>query len=128
MLTVLEANWEGDTGGELTVELRLGGTSTDSTPRDEVSDELRGNGVEKLRSDRDTKIGKIAQELSSKAETLVDLEGAVEVWVVDKTFPSDGGAWFLVKGQESSTNDDVITHFTVMRRTSQRWKQERKAQ
>jgi hypothetical protein len=97
MLTVLEANWEGDTRSELTVELRLGSTSADSTPRDEVRDELGGDGVEKLGSDRDTKACKIAQELTSKAETLVDLEGAVEVWVIDKTLPSDGRAWFLVK-------------------------------
>jgi len=38
--TILESDREGDTGGELTVKLRLGGTSTDSTPGDEVSDVL----------------------------------------------------------------------------------------
>ena len=40
MLTVLKADGEGNTGSELTVELRLGGAGTDSTPGDEVSNEL----------------------------------------------------------------------------------------
>ena len=41
MFTVLETDREGDTGSKLTVELRLGGTGADSTPRDEVSNVLR---------------------------------------------------------------------------------------
>lgn len=98
-LTVLEANGEGDTRSQLTVKLRLGSTSANSTPRDEVSNELGRDGVEELRSDRNTKVCEVAQELSSKAEALVDLEGAVEVWVINETLPPDGRAWFLVKGQ-----------------------------
>ena len=98
MLTVLEANGEGNARCELAVELRLGGTSANSAPRDEVSDVLGRDSVEKLRSDGDAKAGKITQELASKAETLVDLEGAVEVRVIDETLPSDGRAWFLLKG------------------------------
>ena len=98
MLTVLEANGEGNTRGKLTVKLRLGSTSTNSTPRDEISNELGRDGVEKLRSDRNTKSGEIAQELASKAETLVDLEGAIKVWVINETLPSDGRAWFLMEG------------------------------
>ena len=67
MLTVLETDREGDTGGELAVELGLGGTSADSTPRDEVSDVLGRDGVEKLGSDGDTEVGKVAQEFTSEA-------------------------------------------------------------
>lgn len=48
VLTVLEANRERHTRGEFTVELRLGGTSTDGTPRDEVGDVLRRDGIKKL--------------------------------------------------------------------------------
>jgi hypothetical protein len=98
VLTVLEADGEGDTRSELAVELRLGGTSTDSTPRDEVGDVLGRDSVEKLGSDGNAKVGKIAQELTGKTQTLVDLEGTVEVWVVDETLPSDGCAWFLLGG------------------------------
>ena len=48
LLTILEANREGNTRSELTVELGLGGTSTDGTPRDEVSNVLGGDSVEEL--------------------------------------------------------------------------------
>jgi len=98
VLTILETNREGDTGGELAVELGLSGTSTDSTPRDEVGDVLGRDGVEKLGSDGDTEVGKVAQELTGKAQTLVDLEGPVKVWIVDETFPSDSRAGFLMEG------------------------------
>jgi len=98
VLTVLETDGEGDTGSELAVELGLSGTGADSTPRDKVSDILGRDGVEKLRSDGDTEVGEVAQELTSEAQTLVDLERPVEVWVVDETFPSDGRAWFLMEG------------------------------
>lgn len=39
--SILEADWEGDTRGKLTMELRLGSTSADGTPRDYwMGDEL----------------------------------------------------------------------------------------
>ena len=99
VFTVLEADRERDTRGKLTVELRLSGTSTDGTPRDEVSDVLGRDGVEKLGSDGDTEASKVAQELTSKAQTLVNLESSVEVRIIDETLPSDGRARFLQKGQ-----------------------------
>ena len=80
------------------MELGLCGTSADSAPRDEVSDVLGRDGVKKLGSNGDTEVGKVAQEFTSEAQTLVDLERPVEVWVVDETFPSDGRAWFLMEG------------------------------
>lgn len=98
MITILETDREGDTGGKLTVELRFSGTSTNSTPGDEVSDVLGRDGIEELGSDGDTEVSEVAQELTSKAETLVDLEGAIEVGVVNETLPSDGCAWFLLNG------------------------------
>jgi len=99
VFTVLEADRERDTRGELTVELRLSGTSTDGTPRDEVSDVLGRDGVEKLGSNGVTEASKVAQELTSKAQILVNLESSVEIWVIDEILPSDGRAWFLQKGQ-----------------------------
>ena len=64
----------------------------------EISNELEGDGIEKLGSDRNTKVGKIVRELASKVDTLVYLEGAVEVWIIDQTGPSNSCAWFLVNG------------------------------
>lgn len=49
------------------MKLGLGSTSTDGTPRDEISDVLRGDGVEKLGPNGDAKAGEIAQELTSEA-------------------------------------------------------------
>ena len=46
--TVLEADGEGNTARQLSVKLRLGGAGTDSTPGDEVGDELGGDGIEEL--------------------------------------------------------------------------------
>lgn len=99
MLTIFEANRERDTGSELTMELRLCGTGTNSTPGDEVGNVLRRDSVQKLGSDGNADVGKIAQELTSLTETFVDLEGAIEVRIIDETLPSNGGAGFLMKGQ-----------------------------
>jgi len=97
--SILEAYGEGDTRSKLTVELGLGRTGTDGPPRDEIGNVLGRHRVEKLGSHRDAKAGEITQELTGKAETLVDLEGTVEVWIVDETLPSDSRAWFLMQGQ-----------------------------
>lgn len=96
--TILETDWEGDTRSELTMKLRLGGTSTDSTPRNKVSDVLGRDSIEKFGSNRDAKVCEVAQELTGEAKTLVDLEGAIEVWVIDETLPSDSRPWFLGEG------------------------------
>jgi len=77
------------------VKLRLGGASTDSTPRDKIGDKLRRDSVEELRSNGDAEASEVAQELAGKAETFVDLEGAVKVWVIDKTLPPDGRSRFF---------------------------------
>ena len=56
------------------------------------------DGIEKIRSGGNTKVGKIARELTSKADRLVNSEGAAEVWIIDETGPFNTRAWFLVKG------------------------------
>jgi hypothetical protein len=39
--------------------------------------------------------------LSCDAEALVNLEGAINIWVIDETLPANGCAWFLaVYGDE----------------------------
>lgn len=106
--SILEADGEGDTGSKLTVELRLSGTSANSTPRDEISNELGRDGVEKLRTDRHTQIGEVAQELASQAETFVNLEGTVKVRVIDEPLPSHSRAWFLEIGPH---DDEEVSPF-----------------
>jgi hypothetical protein len=63
------------------VDLRLGGASTDSTPRDQVGDVLRRDGVEKFTGGRDTHVGEFEKETTGETKTLVDLEAAVELRV-----------------------------------------------
>ena len=59
---------------------------------------MRADGVEKLEADRDAEVCEVAEELAGDAETLVDLEGTIDVRVVDEAFPANGGAWLLAEG------------------------------
>lgn len=56
---------------------------------------MGADSVEELRGDRDTHVGQVGEELTGHAQTLVDLEGAVDVGVVDQTFPADSRTGFL---------------------------------
>jgi hypothetical protein len=103
--TVLETNWERETGSQLTVKLGLGGSGANGTEGDEVGKELWGDGVEHLGGNWHAAAGEVTEELSADAETLVDLEGLIEVWVVDQTLPADGGTWLLEVGAH---DDDEV--------------------
>lgn len=92
---VLEANREGDARRELAMQLRLGGASADGAPRGEVGDELRRDRVKELRADGNAEVGQVAQELPGGPQALVDLEGAVDVRIVDQALPADGCTGFL---------------------------------
>jgi hypothetical protein len=60
-----------------------------------VGDILRRNGIKELATNRYAKVCDVAQKLTSQTQTLVDLEGTIDIGVINKTFPSDGGARFL---------------------------------
>lgn len=57
------------------MQLTLGGSRTDSTPRDEVSDELRRDGVEHLRRERQAQRVDRQKQGAAHAKTAVDVEG-----------------------------------------------------
>jgi hypothetical protein len=78
---VLESDRERDTGSQFSVELRFGRSSSDSTPRDEVRDELGGDGIEEFGTDGHAHRGDVPHELSGESETLVDLERVVDIGV-----------------------------------------------
>lgn len=88
------------------MELRLGSTGTNSAKGDQISHILRGDGVEHLRSNRHARAGEIDVELAGDAETLVDVEGLVNVGVVDQTLPSNGGTGLLEVGAHN--NAEVV--------------------
>jgi hypothetical protein len=77
------------------MQLALCCPRTDGAPRDEVGDVLGRDSIEQLGADGDAKVGQVAEQLTSNAETLVDFEGTVKVGVVDKTFPTDSRPRFL---------------------------------
>lgn len=104
--SVLEANRERETGSKLTVKLAFGSAGTDSTDRDEVGEELRGDSVQHLGSDGHTGRSQIAEELPGDTKTLVDLERRVDIGIVNEALPADGGAGLLKVG--SHNNNKVV--------------------
>jgi hypothetical protein len=96
--TVLETDGERKTRGKLTVKLRLGGAGTNGTDRDTVGKELRRNGVEHLGGNWQTLSGQVNEKLAGNTETLVDLEGVVNIGVVDETLPANGCSGLLEVG------------------------------
>jgi len=95
---VLETNRERQTGSKLTVQLGLGGTGTNGTNGDTVGKELRRNGIEHLGSNRQTLAGQVNEQLTRNAETLVNLEGVVDIGIVDETLPANGCSGLLEVG------------------------------
>jgi hypothetical protein len=95
---VLETHGERQTGGKLSVQLRLGGTGANGTERDEVGKELGRDGVEHFAGNGHALAGQVAEELAGDAQTLVDLVALVEVGVVDQTLPADSGTGLLEVG------------------------------
>lgn len=96
--SVLEADREGETRGELAMKLGLGGTCSNGAKGDEVSEELWGDGVQHLGSNWHAHGGEVAEELAGNAKTLVDLVRLIDIWIVDQTLPSDGCAWLFEVG------------------------------
>ena len=79
------------------MELALSRACTDGAPGNKVSDELRGNGIEKLGTNGNTKRSEVAQKLASCTKPLVNLERAIDVRVIDESFPSNSSARFLAR-------------------------------
>ena len=77
------------------MQLALRRARADRAPRDQVGYELWRNCVEKLDADRYTHVREVAKELASNPQTFVDLEGAVDIGVVNEAFPADRRPRFL---------------------------------
>jgi len=80
---VLESDRERNPGSQLSVQLGLGGSGTDGSPRDEVRDELRGDGVEQFGTDGHTHRGDVDHEFTGESKTFVDLERVVDIGVAE---------------------------------------------
>jgi hypothetical protein len=92
---ILETDGHGQSAGHLTMGLRLGGAGADGGPAHQVGEILRHHRIQKLGAGRKAHLCDLQQELPRFAQTGLDVIAAVQVRVVDQTFPADGGAWFL---------------------------------
>lgn len=84
------------------MQLALGGTCANGSPADEVRDELGRHGVEELAAGGQAELVDLGEQFARDAQSLVDVEGAVEVRVVDQALPSDRRARLL----EVDAHDD----------------------
>ena len=103
---VLETNGEGETRGKLTVQLRLCCARADGAEGDQVCEELGGDRVEHLGGNGHARGCEVDKELAGDAQTLVDLEGLVDVGVIDQALPADRCARLLEVGAHDDA--DVV--------------------
>ena len=64
---------------------------------------MGGDHVEKLSTCGHAHLGKIEQEAARKAQPIIDFVGLIEVWIVDKPLPANGGAGLF----EVNAHDDA---------------------
>lgn len=93
--TILESDGEGQTRGQLTVDLGLGCTGTDRTDGQTIGQELGRDCVEHFAGDGHALVGQVDEELARNAQALVDLEAVVDIRVVDQSLPTDCCAGLL---------------------------------
>lgn len=100
---VFEADGAGEAGDEFAVDLAFGGAGADGSPTDERGDVLRGDHVEEFGAGGDADFGEVEKEMAGLAEAVIDLEGFIEVGVVDEALPAEGGAGLF----EVDAHDDA---------------------
>src|ERR1700727_1856718 len=85
------------------MDLAFGGAGADCSPADERRDVLGGDHVEELGASGNAHGGEVEEKVTGLAKAIVDLEGFVEVWVVDEALPTKGCARLL----EVDAHDDA---------------------
>lgn len=91
------------------MKLRLGSASADRAQRDQVCQVLRGDGVEHLGGDGESGAGQVGVQLTGDAQTLVDVEGLVDIGIVDQSLPADRCAGLLQVGTHDHA--DILLQF-----------------
>jgi len=99
---VFESDGHGEAAGHFAVGLGLGGAGADGGPGDKIGDVLGDDGIEELGSGGQAHAGDFEQEGTGAAQAGFYVVSAVEVGVVDESFPADGGARFF----EVDAHDD----------------------
>jgi hypothetical protein len=92
---VLESDRHRQAGGELAVDLALGGPRTDRAPGHRVRDVLRRDRVEPFAAHRQAEGDDVEQQLPGGAQAAVHVVPAVHVRVVDQPLPAGHGPRLL---------------------------------
>lgn len=92
---VLETDGITETTGKLAVQLALGGSGANGTDGEQIGQELRRDGIEHLTGNGHALGGQVNEDLARQAQTLVDLEAAIDVRVVDEALPANSGTGLL---------------------------------
>lgn len=59
----------------------------------------------------------VTEQLTRQTKTFVDLEGAINIGVVDETFPANGCTWFLLRS-EYGTHLAFHSELTSLKRSN----------
>ena len=92
---VLEADGTGQAGSQFAVHLAFGRARADGTPAHEVGHILRRDDIEKFGARRQAQFIDLHQQTASDADSLVDLETAVQQGVIDQALPANRRARFF---------------------------------
>src|ERR1700756_4308233 len=74
------------------MHLTLDGARADRAPAHQIREKLPEGRVEEFGARGKAEIGEIGEKLPGKTEPFVDVIGPVQVWIIDKPFPSDDGS------------------------------------
>src|SRR5687768_4941460 len=91
---VFEADRTRQSGGEFAVHLALRSARADGAPRHEIGEILRRDHVEKLATRGHTEFVELEQQFATDPESVVDLKAAIEIGIVDQSFPANCRARF----------------------------------
>ena len=89
---VLETDRHGQTARQFAVHLAFRVAGADCAPTDEVAQVLRGDRVKPFGGSRQAETQHIGQDFARQPHAFADIEPAIQIGVVNQTFPADGRA------------------------------------
>lgn len=95
---VFESDWHGDAACQFAVGLALRRSGADGAPANQIGDVLRTDGIEQFRRAGQSELIDAQENGPGQLQAGGDITGAVQVGIVDQTFPADGGPRFLKIG------------------------------
>lgn len=93
------------------MQLRLRRPRPNRAQRNQIRQELRANRIKHLARNRHALTSKIAKQLPTHPQPLIDLIRLVDIGVINQTLPADRSAWLL----EVGAHDDEQVIFQLIR-------------